>query len=552
MKRVFTIAIAIASLLGVSSCGNNIISRMQGAKNVVATCDPEILEARGGEVPTNVSITFPKKYFQPLALMVVTPVIVYEGGETTGEPKIYQGESVKDNNIAVPLAGATVKQSYSFPYVDGMRKCRLELRPVLIAGAEKVDMKPIKVAEGCRTIIQDANVKGDYGFKPDGYEKVVHKKTEGRILYDVNSSTVKDSQIRSASIKEMQEELRAIKEDGKSRITGTEIVTYASPEGGQKYNAELSDRRAKTAGEAWKGINEGVVTDTKQTNVTSVGQDWEGFAEAVQKSNIMDKELILRVLSMYSDPATREKEIRNLSQLYTELKTEVFPELRRARFVTDSEYDNYTDEELKKLAEYRLYALDEPSLLHLASLSNSVDQKYTLYKLALERYNSQPALFNMAKIEMDRNNWIGAREMLKQMTNQKDPDVLNALGICEMNKGNYDDAEEYFIRSGSDEAKKNLGNMEILQGNYAKAAEKLEAVGGDKTALAYLMAGQYDKAATAAAKAGNTAQDDYLRAVIAARMGNEASMREWLAKAAEKDPSLAERAKNDIEFAKYL
>ena len=542
-----TSILCAAVILLAASCNSN-VGKMRNMKGVVATCEPAILEARAGQVPTNVSITFPKKYFQPNALMVITPVITYEGGEITGEPKIYQGYNVKDNYIEVPFEGATLKQAYTYRFREEMRNCQLELRPVLIDGDKKYNLDPIKVAEGCRTLIQDAVTTGAFDYKPDGYADTIYTKTEGRILYDVNSAAVKSSELKGESISEMQRALKEIKEDGKSRITGTEIVTYASPEGGVQYNAELSEKRAQSATKAWSGINEGVVTDTKQTNVTSVGQDWEGFAEAVSKSKIVDKDLILRILSMYSDPETREKEIRNLSEVFTELKTEVFPELRRARFITNSEYANYTDEELVKLAEYRLYAMDEPSLLRLAALSDKPEQKTALYKMAIDRYNSQTALYNAAVVEMNQNNFLGARDYLKMISNQKDPEVLNALGVCAMNRGEFDDAEEYFIRSASPQAKENLGTLSLIQGNYADAAKKLEGSASPNLAVALLMDGQADKAV--AAVKGDDAESDYLRAVAAARQGSVDEAKKWIQSAVTKDPSLAQKVKKDIEFAK--
>lgn len=550
MKKVLSSIAILATCILAVSC-NNALKKMQSGAGLSATCEPAILETAAGKVPATVTVTFAKGYFQPQAVMTVTPVIVYaNGGEIAGEPKVYQGTKIKENNIEVTVDGASFKQSNTFAFNDNMRKCYLEVRPVLTVGKETVNMAPIKVAEGTRTLVQDANIAGKCAVKADGYQTVIYQKTEGRILYDVNSAKVKNTELRSESIKQMQEDLKALKEDGKIRITGTEIISYASPEGGQKFNAELSDRRAATATKAWAGINEGVVADVKETNVTSIGQDWEGFEAAVRNSNIVDKELILRVLSMYTDPAVREKEIRNLSNLYTELKTEVFPDLRRARFITDSEYDNYTDEQLRALAESRLKEMDEPSLLHLATLTSDKAQKAAIYMLAIQKYNSQVAIYNLAKVQIDGAAYDKAEVTLKKAQNQKDADVLNALGVCAMNQGKYDDAEEYFTRSASAEAKENLGNLEIVKGNYAAAAAKLADTKSPNLAIAYIMIGEYDKAA--AALKCNCAKADYLRAVVAARKGDAKAVKENLNNAIAKDASLKDRAANDIEFAKYL
>ena len=351
MKRILTYAALAALALISSSCAKSRLEQMQLAKDVDIKCTPEVLEIVSGKIPATVSVTCPKGYFHPKATMDVTPVLVYEGGEIEGRLLQYQGDKVKDNYKTVSSQGATITEKLSFPYKPGCEKARLELRSVIHYKDKDYPVDAIKVADGCLATYMLADLDGVYEFKPDGYQPILYRTTEGRILYDVNSDRVNQEQFETNSMVNYKNSLDYLKEDERTTIKGTQIVAYASPEGGKDYNAKLSDKRADTAQKALDKVAGDV--EFTGTEVKSVGQDWEGFQEAVSKSNIEDKDLILRVLSMYSDPAVRESEIRNLSQIYSEINKKVFPALRRARLVTNLEWRNYDDEELIKLADQK-------------------------------------------------------------------------------------------------------------------------------------------------------------------------------------------------------
>ena len=547
MKKITGILIMAAAVVAATSCGASKAQQMTMADNVQIQCNPEVLVLEaGGKIPADITVTYPKGYFAPKAVMVVTPVLVYEGGEQKSDPLVYQGESVKDNYKVVSSEGGTVKEHLDFTYEEGMEKSHLELRGVVTYGNKNYTVPAIKVADGLNTTVLWAETHGVYSAKEDGYQSVIHEVAEGQILYDVNSANVKNSELRSQSIKELQQVLADMEEDPRYTVTGTQVVAYASPEGGEKLNAKLSDKRAGSAEKAWSKIS-GKKAD--EVEVKSMGQDWEGFQEAISKSDIEDKELILRVLSMYSDPEVREKEIRNMSQIYPEINKKVFPDLRRARFITEADYQNFSDEELEELAQKAIGTLDEAGLLRVAANSDSRDRKIALYQRAAQNFGSDKANFNIAALCLDAGSVDEAEEYLAKVKD-KDADYLNAKGVCELQKGNLDAAAKYFNQSGTSEAKQNLGTIDILKGDYAAAAKKYEGATGLNAGLANILAGNYDKASDAVTCKCYKA--DYMRAIIAARKGDSAGVKKYTDSAIEKNPAIKDKVQNDVEFAKYL
>lgn len=545
MKRIFKIFALCGLVVAAASCSKSRAEQMKLAENVKVSCTPEVLALVGDKIPAEITVTYPAKYFHPKATLEVTPVLVYEGGEQAAQTFTYQGEKVKDNYTVVAYGGGTVKESVSFKYAKGVEKSYLELRSVAYYNGKPIEIPAIKVADGCNVTQMLATTGGEYEFKKDAYQDVIKESAEGQILYDYNSANVKNSQLRSNSVKELQAALEEIESDPRYTVTGTRVVAYASPEGGQEYNAKLSDKRAASAKKVWKKVTGGMEADNLE--IKSMGQDWEGFQEAVQKSDISDKELILRVLSMYSDPAVRESEIRNMSQVYTEINKNVFPELRRARFIADVDYQNFSEAELEELSRKAIDVLDEEALLRVAAKSDDPARKAELYKVAVKKFGSDRANFNLAVLALNEGKIDDAAKYLGAVKDA-DADVVNAKGVCELRKGNYDAAAKLFKQSGTTEAKANLGTVSLLEGKYSEAASELAGTGSHNTAVAYILAGQLDKAS--AAITCNCPRSNYLRAIIAARKGNASDVAKYL-EIAKKNPELKARAEKDVEFANY-
>lgn len=542
MKKI---GILTALILLVAGCATPQGQMKREVKEILVKSSPEVLVVKNNKIEANVTMTFPEGYFDQRTMMVMTPVLVYgDGQQRTGKPFIYQGEKIMANYKVVPVKGISHRETISFDFLPGMEQCRLELRPTIIYGDKKLTLSPIKVADGCNATYRLVQVSGEYEYKPDGYERVTHHSTETSILFDVNSSLVKSNTHNRNAVSVYKSYLSDIKEDDRYKVTGTQIVAYASPEGGQKYNAELSDKRADAAVNAWKDMAGNMKADSMA--IKSVGQDWEGFKEALENSDIPEKDLILRVLSMYSDPAVRESEMKNLSFIYNELKTEVFPSLRRATFVVNAEHIGYSDAELLELADKHLSLLSEPEVLHLASIVDDMGLKKFYYRYASQRFLSQTAYYNLAMIALDENKNDVALTYLANVG--EDADVLNAKGVVELRKENYEDARKYFLRSGNSYAHRNLGTLLILEGKYPEAVKMLTGSGSTNEVLAYILYGQIEKAVEKATF--DTPRDAYIAAIAYAREGNEQGVKSALAKACV-DEYYAEKSKKDVEFVNY-
>ena len=543
MKKI-SVFLAAAAIL--ASCASP-EKMVKMAENVTVECTPQVLEVVNGAIDATVSVTYPKDYFNSKVILEVTPVIVYEGGEAAMKPFKYQGENVKDNYKVVSSDGQKVTEKVHFDYVEGMEKSYLELRGKVIAGKKSIDLPSKKVADGANTTYMLVKRAGNVAFKADNYQETLSSTTEGQIKYLVNSSDVRSSELKGNSVKDFVAALEAVQADERSKVTSTEIVAYASPEGGADLNNKLSDNRGDSALKAWNKVTKG--TDASAPQVKSVGEDWEGFQQLVSESNIEDKDLILRVLSMYSDPAVRENEIKNMSQVYTALKGEVLPELRRARLIANVEYKNYTNEELVELLENNQSVLDEEALLRVASVVKDDAQKEKIYRKAIDKFGSDRAQYNLAVLYLNQGKNSKAEAELAKVKSG-DEDVVNAIGVLALRKDDLATAEDCFRKSTTDEAKANLGTVLILTGQYDEAVQVLKDPKGccHNSVLAYILTDQLDTALKTA-HCGDP-KVWYLKAIVSARQGDAEGVKKNLERAF-RNNDLKERAAKDIEFAGY-
>ncbi len=538
--------------LALVACSNP--SKMAKHASLVTTdCDPEVLEAVAGKIDATYSISFPAKYFVKKAILEVTPVMVYQGGEVAGEPFVLQGEKVLENYTTVPFEqGGTYKRATSFNYVPGMEKAVLELRATVYNKKKSkkfVYPAPFKIADGTNTTYMLVCTEGTPTFEADKYQKIIKEQKESQILYVINQAEVRNSQLTKEEIKEFKKFLESVANDERRTITSNDIIAYASPDGKEAFNASLSEKRMKTATNAFqkKIAKKNQTAMNADLNASHVNEDWDGFQELVSASNIEDKELILRVLSMYSDSDVREQEIKNMSTVYKVLADKILPQLRRARFIANVDYKNWTDDELNDLMANNIDELDEEALLYAAAnLKKNPADKMKLYEQAAKKYNSSRAYNNMAALYLRQGKTAEAKSALDKMT-EKTASYYNNMGVVAMQKENYKAAADYFAQSTLPEAKYNQAALDILNGKYQQAVAALAGTGAENEALAYLLVGENAKAG--AAIHCKCPKSNYLRAIVAAREGNSAAAKEYIEKAS-KDEKLAKRATTDIEFAK--
>ena len=543
MKKVLVFAVALLALV---SC-NKAAKMAELADLVKIECNPEVLEVAGGNIDADVTVTFPEKYFHKKAILEVVPVMKFDGQEVAGEPFVYQGEKVTDNYKTVGTNGASITEHVHFPYVKGMEKSELVGRATVKYKKKSWAFpEDVKIADGANTTYMLARKSGAYAAAADNYQDVIPEEVEAQILYLINSANVRSSQLSSEAMKEYKTGVKDVMNDSRRTITGTDIIAYASPDGPQRRNEKLSAEREASAKKAFNQVSKKLQTGRVSTQ--SIGEDWEGFQELVNNSNIEDKDLILRVLSMYSDPDVREREIKNMSSIYGTLAKDVLPELRRARFVTNVEFQNYTAEELKALVEDNIDVLDEEALLRSATLTDDESAKMDIYKQAIKKYDSDRAKFNIACMLMDEGKDEQAEAQLKKISD-KDMEGLNNLrGVLALRDGDLKKAAEFFAKDEAASAKVNRGTLDILNGDYAAAAKKLAGTGDVNEPLAYILNGDL-------AKAAQLLKDDkselaaYERAIIAARQGKAAAAKAELAKI-KQSAELLKKAADDIEFAK--
>lgn len=513
------------------------------ADQITFKCNPEVLEVVAGAIEADITVNFPAEFFHPKAIMEVTPVLVYQGGEVAYHPFIYQGEKITDNYRLVSEDGAQIREKVAFKYVPGMEKSHLELRGKVLYKDKVYNVaEAFKIADGANTTYMLVNTDGVAKFAKDNYQEVITENEEAQIHFLVNSAQVRNSELKSQDLKDYKETLAALEGDARRTIVGTDVVSYASPEGNEKFNNKLSDKRGENASKALSKFMKGV--DAGEISVKSIGEDWEGFQDMVAKSDLEDKDLIIRVLSMYSDPNVREREIRNMSNVYKTLADDVLPQLRRSRFITSVEYTNYTPEELAKIVEENIDILDEEAILRAAALTKDNNDKIDLYAEAIKKFNSDRAKYNSAVVYLEEGKVEKAADVLAKVENQ-DADYNNVKGIVAMRQGNLEEAAKYLKAANTPEAKANLAAIDILNGDYYEAATKLAGTGDENEALAYILTDQLGKASDALKC--KCPHASYLKAIVAARKGDVDRAKAELENAG---AEYAKRAETDIEFAK--
>jgi outer membrane protein OmpA-like peptidoglycan-associated protein len=547
-KNLFKI-LAIAFIgLSIISCSNP--AKMAKESQLVSVQNnPKVLEVIADEIIATYTMDFPEGYFHPKAILEVVPVLVYLGGEVTAPAFKLQGEKVTDNFQVIPLAGGKANNTVKFAYKPGMEQSHLEIRVAVWNKEKKIDFPaPYKLADGANITYKLAHVTGTTELASYDYKKIIAEKKETQILYKINSSVVRPKELTSDEVKEFEKFLADVEKDSRREVKSTNIVAYASPDGSMDINSKLSDKRGETAKEAFDKITKKAPV-TSPVNVSTIAEDWEGFQEMVAASTIQDKDLILRVLSMYSDPMVREREIKNMSKVFKTLADKILPELRRARFIANIDYSNYSDEELVELTKTNIEIMDLEALLYSATLVKNLDSKVTIYTKAGEKFKCDRAYNNLVATYLDNNKLPEAKIALTKITNKNSKFYYNNAGIIALRDNNLKGAMEMFKKSELPIAKQNSAIIDILEGRYNDAVAKLAGTGDENEGIAFILTNQLDKASKAITHMCPHAA--YMRAVIAARQGNMTEVAKQLDIVYAKSESYKLRSQKDIEFAKF-
>ena len=541
----------LAAILTLSSCSN----KLKPLAEEYIKAEPQPLEAIGGKVPVTINATFPAKWFNKKAVVTVTPVLRYAGGEAWGTSYTYQGEKVKGNNQVIPQKeGANVTMKSAFTYKPEMKKSELYLTFDAKIKNKTVKLPDVKIGEGVIATSELADAAtANAAIAADKFQRIIKEKHDANIMFLIQQANVRASELKTA--KEFGKEVKNIDEAENKKISNIEISAYASPDGGVKLNTGLAENRqdntAKIINRDLKKAKIDAAVDTKYT-----AQDWEGFQELVSKSNIQDKELILRVLSMYQDPEQREQEIKNISSVYKTLADEILPQLRRSRLTLNYEIIGKSDEDIATLADSDAKQLNIEELLYATTLTKDAAKQEAIFTKATQIYpNDFRAYNNLGKLAYQAGDLDKAESYFKKALSIKDaPEANMNLGLIALTKGDRTAAESYLSKaSGSKELNEALGNLYVAQGQYDKAVSSFGDTKTNSAALAQILAKDYNKAKnTLAAIERPDAYTDYLMAVLGARTNNTSMVTSSLKNAIAKEPALAKKAASDLEFAKYF
>ncbi len=521
------------------------------------TVTPQVLEAVGGKVPATINGKFPEKYFNKKAVVEVTPVLKWNGGEAKGQPATFQGEKVEGNDQTISYKmGGSYTMKTSFDYVPEMAKSELYLEFKATIGKKVVTIPAVKIADGVIStseLVNNTLGNANPALGEDAFQRIIKEKHDANIMFLIQQANIRSSELKTA--KEFNKEVANVNEAANKKISNIEVSAYASPDGGVSLNTTLAENReSNTTKMLSKDLKKAKIDAPIDAKYTA--QDWEGFQELVSKSNIQDKELILRVIAMYQDPAQRESEIKNISAVYKELANTILPQLRRSRLTLNYEIIGKSDEEIAKLASSNPSELNVEELLYAATLTSDPAKQEAIYAQATKQFpNDYRGYNNLGKLAYQAGNIDKAESYFKKAASvNATPEVNMNLGLISLMKGDKAAAEAYFGKAaGTKELGESMGNLYIAQGQYERAVNSFGDSKTNSAALAQILAKDYNKAKNTLANVTRPdAYTDYLMAVLGARTNNSSMVTSSLKSAVTKDSSLAKKAATDLEFAKYF
>jgi Flp pilus assembly protein TadD len=564
------VLVALAAVILSGCAGLNKMKKNADKINFKVT--PEVLEAHAGDVDLAIDARFPAKYFDKKATLTATPVVKYDGGETEYQPVTVQGEKVEANNKVIAYNGGSFSYKDDVEYQKPMAKSELYLNITAAKGSKTVDFDPIKIADGViatsekvvnmpKAILgvrREANNSGKYDPNIDPFQRIVPDEMMADIHYLINRANLRNEELSKEDVVGLQEYTKKANEDEKIDLKDVEVSAYASPDGEIDFNTDLAAKRKQTSSEFLaKKLKEAGVNVELKTKYTP--EDWEGFKELMEKSDIQDKELILRVLSMYNDPEVREREIRNLSATFTAVADEILPQLRRAKLSTSVDLIGKTDAELMADAKADPASLNPAELLYAATLFEDLSEQLVVYNSFIEVYpDDWRGPNNAGYVLVKQYKFEDAKPMFEKAEKLKtdEPVIKNNLGAIALREGDIDKAETLFgAASGAgEEVNYNLGIVSLKKAEYDKAVRYFSKYQDMNTGLAKILAGDNNGALKDLENCPieGCYMTEYFKAIVGARTAKESLLFESLETAVEMQPKLKEVAKTDMEFAKYF
>ena len=536
-------------------------AKLEPMKKENVTVVPTVLKVEQGKVYVTIEGVIPAKYMQKKAVLTVTPELRFmkNGVELAvkGQPATFQGEKVLGNDQTISyLLGGHYTMKTMFPYQDAMQKSDLYLTFDAKIGKKQVQVPAVKVADGViatselwrQTLLQSAGSTAQ-----DAYQRVVAQKQEANIKFLIQQAELRKSELKNGSVQEFVALLKRISQERETlNLQNVEVSAYASPDGGFALNEKLANKRQQNAeGYVKQQMKQAQLAENVEANYTA--QDWEGFQQLVAASNIQDKDVILRVLSMYKDPEEREQQIKNMSAGFRELADGILPELRRARLTINYETIGRDDQQIQQQFKDDASKLSVEEMLYAATLTDNAAEKKNIFQQTVRQYAQDVRAYNnLATLAWQQGDFAEARQWLEkaQTVNPNCPEVYANLGMLALQQGDLLAAENYISKAaGAYNLAEALGNLHLAQGNYALAAQDLKNVVSNSAGLAQLLNKDYVTAAqTLRAVKPADGITEYLQSIICARQGNEGMAGFFLRQAIEKDAKLSSYSENDLEL----
>jgi len=556
MKKQLFFAVSMVFALLFSSCSKDLTALDPS----LFKCNPNPLEVKGGKVDATITGTFPVKYFNKRAVLTVTPVLKFEGKEVKGTPVVFQGEKVKGNDKTIAFkAGGNYTVKASFDYVPEMAKSELYLEFSVVQKKKTYQIPSVKVADGIiatSQLVSTNETEMNPVIIPDKFQRVIQQQQEADIMFLIQQSNLRKSETSSADMVSLTKKIKEAKETPNEQVSGFNLSSYASPEGPLKLNTNLAESREKVTqgfmNKELKKLKTKVKIDSKFTP-----EDWEGFQALMEKSNIQDKQVILRVLTMYTDPEERNRQIKNLSVAFKQIAEEILPQLRRSKLKLTVDVTGKADSVILKLAKDDATKLNVEELLYAATLTTDLGEKATIYQKVTEQFPTDVRGFNnLGAVKFQQGNVDDAsRYFAKALEIEPtNADVNYNAGLTSLAKGDLAKAEEYFGKAAGTTGNvgEGLGTVYLIKGDYSKAKTYFGSTASNNTAIVQILNADYNGARTTLSTVARpNALTAYLGAIIGARTNDRDAVYSNLKTAIKLDGTYAQKAAKDIEFSKF-
>jgi len=549
MKKI-TFLLSLMAIVMMTSC-SKIVDKPQEIK-----VNPEDVAVVGGQIKADITGTFPPKKFARKGELKVTPVLKYGDKEVVGETETYVGEKAKVNGKTVSYKqGGKYSQSCNFKYTPDMegKELKLYLRCDAKCGKKVYEIPDVLIADGINTTATLAHTEEQAVPTPSKYQTVVEELTKADINFIVAQANLRESELSAADMKALTDAIKAANKDQNRQISQVEISGYASPEGSYELNDRLATNREANTEKYIRGKVSG--NQTRYISSTTA-EDWQGLLLELENSDIQDKELVIRVLEMYSDPEERERQIRNLAKVYLDLAQDVLPKLRRSRIVVTTAVTGKSDEQLLQEAKESPETLSVEELLYAASVAPTKDEQIALYKKTAELHNDYRAYNNLGMIAYEQNKLDEAEQYFAKALKlaPSNPDVNFNAGLCDLAKGDVAMAEQHLGKAAGTKGDLEgaLGTLYTMKGEYNSAKKAYGTTRSNNAALQQIIDKDYAAARKTLAEIQEpNAKTAYIKAILAARTNDREGVYSNMTEAVAGDAAYKTRAKADVEFAKY-